>query len=907
MEPRLARYIWTHTWRQQLFILVIVGLSMIPYFMSFDLPKLIVNGPIQGDGFETPDSTQPFLELSFDIPYLGHVVLFEGFELGREQMLFALSMVFLLLVIINGLFKLYINTYKGRLGERMLRRIRFELVDRLLRFPPFQFKRMKSAEVATMVKDEVEPLGGFIGDAFVQPALLGGQALTAMIFIMVQNVWLGLIAAVVVGIQLAIIPRMRRRLLILGRERQLTARQLSGRVGEIVDGIGTIHIHDTSNYERADIAARLGRIFKIRYDLYQWKFMVKFINNFLAQVTPFLFYMIGGYLALRGRLDVGQLIAVIAAYKDLPGPLKELIDWDQTRQDVQIKYSQVVEQFSVDNVLDPKLQTVTVDPVPPLDGPLSAVNLSLVDDSGAELVHHVSFTIEPGESIALVSTATGGAEALAEAVARLNWPETGRLTAGERDLLELPEAVVGRRISYASSDAHLFSGTIRDNLLYGLKHAPMKHFEYSDDLARQRSWEIAEARSAGNPEFDIKSDWVDYASAGANGPDDLYRVIRPVLDAVILSRDILELGLRSSLNPANHPELVSRIVEVREGLRERLEADGMSDVVVPFEPGSYNPEANVAENLLFGTSSDPELSGRALAAHPYFQQVLEAAGLDRELYNMGLEIAAHAIELFADLPPDHPFFQQLDFMTAEQIPVYQSLLQRLKGRSYEQVTPQERAQIVSLSFAYIEPRHRFGLLTDELKARIIEARTRFYKGMPEALRAAFEPYDPERYVAAASVMDNVLFGRIAHNHPDAGEQIRSIVRDLLEDLGLYDDVLSVGLDYDVGVAGKRLSRAQRQKLDVARAMLKRADFLILNRPLSALEQRTQDQILRNVLKEARRDEHRPAVLWVLSNPAMANCFDRVLVFDEGTLHEEGTHETLAAGNGIFNGLLSQQQ
>ena len=257
---------------------------------------------------------------------------------------------FLVLVIINGLFKFYINTYKGRLGERLLRRIRFELVDRILRFPPSQFKRMKGAEVASMVKDEVEPLGGFTGDAFVQPALLGGQALTALFFIFMQNVWLGLIAAVMVGIQALIIPRMRRRLLVLGRERQLTARELAGRVSEIVDGIGTIHAYDTSNYERADIASRLGRIFKIRYDLYQWKFLVKFINNFLAQLTPFLFYCIGGYLALQGRLDIGQLVAVISAYKDLPGPLKELIDWDQTRQDVQVKYVQVVEQFSVDRI-----------------------------------------------------------------------------------------------------------------------------------------------------------------------------------------------------------------------------------------------------------------------------------------------------------------------------------------------------------------------------------------------------------------------------------------------------------------------------------------------------------------------------------------------------------------------------
>ena len=149
---------------------------------------------------------------------------------------------------------------------------------------------------------------------------------------------------------------------MLGRERQLTARELAGRVGEIVDGISAIHINDTSNYERADIGSRLGRIFKIRYDIYQWKFFVKFLNNFIAQVTPFLFYAIGGYLALQGRMDVGQLVAVIAAYKDLPSPIKDLIDWDQQRVDVQVKYTQVVEQFTVSDLLNPKLQEVSKDP-----------------------------------------------------------------------------------------------------------------------------------------------------------------------------------------------------------------------------------------------------------------------------------------------------------------------------------------------------------------------------------------------------------------------------------------------------------------------------------------------------------------------------------------------------------------
>ena len=68
MEKSLARYIWIHTWRQQLYILFIVALSMIPYFMSFDLPKQIVNGPIQGKGFEQPGSTQPFMAIDIELP-----------------------------------------------------------------------------------------------------------------------------------------------------------------------------------------------------------------------------------------------------------------------------------------------------------------------------------------------------------------------------------------------------------------------------------------------------------------------------------------------------------------------------------------------------------------------------------------------------------------------------------------------------------------------------------------------------------------------------------------------------------------------------------------------------------------------------------------------------------------------
>ena len=131
-----------------------------------------------------------------------------------------------------------------------------------------------------------------------------------------------------------------------------------------------------------------------------------------------------------------------------------------------------------------------------------------------------------------------------------------------------------------------------------------------------------------------------------------------------------------------------------------------------------------------------------------------------------------------------------------------------------------------------------------------------------------------------------------------------LIRELLDTLGLHDEVLDIGLDFNVGVGGRRLTGAQRQKLDVARALLKHPDFLIFNRPLAALDQRSQDVVTKNVLEEATRDGRNPAILWVLPNPHLANLFERVIVFHAGELVEDGTHETLSTKNGTFTRLLA---
>src|SRR5947209_13558940 len=140
---------------------------------------------------------------------------------------------------------------------------------------------------------------------------------------------------------------MQRRIRELGRQRVRKIRSLSDRIGESIAAQAEIRTNAGAQHQLADIAHRLGEIYEIRFDIYNRKFFVKFLNNFLNQLTPFFFYLIGGYFVIMGGLSFGALVAVLADYRDLSAPWKLLLDFDQNRQDVAIKYVQVVELLQV--------------------------------------------------------------------------------------------------------------------------------------------------------------------------------------------------------------------------------------------------------------------------------------------------------------------------------------------------------------------------------------------------------------------------------------------------------------------------------------------------------------------------------------------------------------------------------
>jgi len=910
MERNLLKYIWIHSRSDQLWMLFIILASMPTYFLSLELPKRIVNNPIQGVGFETPGATTYFLEtyLPFGETFFGEpVLLFQGFEMERIDFLFALSATFLALVIANGLFKLYINTYKGRMGERILRRMRYELFDRVMRYPLSRFRRTKASEVASMIKDEVEPMGEYIGDAFTQPLFLGGQALVALLFIFLQNFWLGVATFVVVAFQAWLIPLLRKRLIELQRERQIEARKFAGRLGEIVEGIQDTHTNDTTNFHRAEVSGILSKLFFIRFELYQRKFMVKFINNFLIQFLAFFFYAVGGYLAIRGTLDIGQLIGVIVAYKDLPAPIRGLIDQDQKRLTVEARYAQVIEQFSVGELRDAKLQTLPQGEIPHITTGYEISRLSVVDDTGSKLIESATTNIGAKERVAIVGDFNSGASYFAATLAGVIPATSGKAAMDGTAIVDQPAYLLGRRLGYIDGSTYLPQDSVLGTLTYVLKNQPVKSSEKANkskksDNSKLRALEILETRRSGNFEHELDEGWLDFKRLGFANEEEMINHIRDILISINMESDIRAFGLRGTIDPEKYPEFASSILEAREKFRARLDELGFSDFVEPFDPQKYNDQSSIGENLLFGTAIDDEYKVENLPKNRMVLDILREEQLEESLFELGKNVAETTLELFGDLDPADPFFDQLTYMSADELPEYKQILSRIGTKALDDVHIKDRLKIMRLPLAYIEEQNRLGLLTRELKEKILGARSNLRKKLEELPEMPIGFYEPDTYNSAASIQDNVLLGRISSTVPEGTERVTNAIREILEDMELTDDIFNIGLTFNIGSGGKRLTEIQRQKLLLARTLLKKPDIVIVNQGMNTLGSREQADIIDVVLEWAHNNDS--GVIWVPMNPGLAEKFDRVLLFDSGELVADNNPQELSTSNETYQLLVA---
>ncbi len=780
-------------------------------YLTLELPKRIINDAISA-------KTVPIDVL--------------GFQIGQVQFLAMLCAAFLISVVGHGLMKMRINTMKGILAERMLRRLRYSLITRILRFPPSYFKRTSQGELVSMVTAESEQLGGMMGDAISQPVLQAGQMLTILAFLFVQSVWFALAAIALIPLQAWLIPRMQRQINLLNRSRVKEVRKLASEIGETAAGAVQLRRNGAVRYRSAMISARLGVLFHIRFQIYQKKFFMKFVNNFITQLTPLLFYSFGGYLVISHNLTLGALVAALAAHKDLSAPWKELLDYYNQVQEAALRWVVVTERFAPAGMIDEALFDGTPDDIPRLAGPIELDQLTLRSADGAVVLRDITLTLPPGISVAIGVENEDDRRAIAELLTREVSPVAGAIRIAGQDLSGLHQGVIAARIGYASSRPFIVQGSLGTNVMAPLMTEP--------DLARAdaateqiRLAAMQESIRAGNSPDPLGVGWIDPARAALTSEKDVRAWWLDLTEALDAERFLFARGLEEKFSPQDDPELAQRLVALRPVVASRLASGGLDAIFYPFDPTRYNPALPVAGNLLFAVPQD-RITEEALVDQTDFLQLLRKLNLERELVDLSRDVVEMLSQTFGMDGTDHPLFRKLRLDPATYGRAV-ALLEKADRASGQVLNDHELAQMLAVPFE-ISAEQIGPAFSDEMKDRIVRLRQSASGFLKTQAVGLFTPLDPDAFSPGLSVLENVIFGKISEAAGGGTDQLKDAVLKILQENGLRRAVTNLIYDLPTDLGGANLTTLVAEAMDLTRAAIKRPDVLILDQCLASYDQ-----------------------------------------------------------------------
>ncbi len=785
----------------------------------------------------------------------------EAINLRNIELLLLYCGIYLVAVIFFSALKYLTNVIQTLITQRTTARMRKALYHYILTLPLGFFRNTQPGSVVNSLVTELAMPGNFAGMAVSAPVTNVLTLLAFAVFLFWLNPLLAAVSLSIYPIVVFLVPVLQRGVNRANKKRVDAARVLSSRIAESITGIHEVHGNGAYQIENQKFDRLVDRLLRIRIIWSLYRFAVKTSNAFFVSLGPFIVFILGGYLTIKGQLELGALVAFLSAQERLYDPWKELIEFYQVYQDGQVTYQRTMEFFDVvpDHAIEPRGR----EPLD-LEASVDVQDLSFVTDSGIRLLDNINLSLKAGEHLALVGFSGSGKSTLALCIGQLYKYTSGHVLIGDKEVADLTKRDMVNNMGFVAQNPFIFDGTIEENLLYSCK-----------------------AKVNGN------------GQRGASLPnlDDIISVLQQTGIFV----DVLRFGMNTILTHDENKELVNVIIRVRENFQREF-GEELADYVEFFDEDQYLYYSSVADNLIFGTPNKPTFAGTNLCNNQYFLNFLKQADLTRPLLSLGAELARQTVDILGNLPPDAVFFQQSP-IGPDELDQYKVVVEKLKRMKLHELSAEHRENLLDLALRFVPGVHKMVALPAILENLILEGRAMFREKISLDDPQAITFYQVSEYIYSQTILNNIFFGKTKTANPQAQEKINQSIIQLLIEEDLLERIIEIGMHYEVGSKGDNLSGGQQQKLAIARVFLKHPKLLIMDEATSALDNKSQARI-QNLLET--RWKKKNTVISVVHRLDTIKNYDRVAVMKAGKILEIGTYDELIARKGMLYELVGKK-
>jgi len=370
----------------------------------------------------------------------------------------------LLVMYIVALVAGYLQTkLMGNVGQRMLYTLRNSVFNKLQELPFDFFNQNKAGDLISRINNDTDKVNQFFSQSLMQFIRVILIMIGSGIFLLSIHFELGAAAlspAILIWAFTKIVSSLVKK---KNKVNLKSVGNLSAEVQESLNNFKVVVAFNRRDYfrKRFDIVNRDNYSTSVKAGIANNTFLP--VYTFFSNIGLMIVLAFGIYFISIGQFTLGLLISFIAYVNSFYSPLRQLASLWASFQIAMAAWDRIRIILELENNL-PQITSKGIDETATL---VSFRDVSFSYPNGSEVLHGITFNLKKGKTYAFVGPTGGGKTTTASLIARLYDPVKGTVLLDGHDIRSFSPQERVKRIGFILQDPYLFSGTIRENILYG--------------------------------------------------------------------------------------------------------------------------------------------------------------------------------------------------------------------------------------------------------------------------------------------------------------------------------------------------------------------------------------------------------------------------------------------------------
>lgn len=382
-----------------------------------------------------------------------------------SQLMLVIGGALILFVIVRGPVEYYRQYFAQLITSKVLFDMRNKLYSHLQRLSLRYYQNTKVGEAISRFINDVEQTKNLVEVGMMNVWLDMFTLLFALGFMFYLNPVLALVSISVLPFYAIAVNKLYKRLKILTKDRSQALAGIQGYLHERIQGISIIRSFTMEKVDQKQFETINSNFLKKAMAQTRWNALTFAIINTLTDIAPLLVIGYGGYQVIQGNLTVGTFVAFFGYLDRMYAPLRRLINSSTVLTQASASLERVLE------LLDEPYDIVDKEGAKQLTNVRGEIDFHNVwfkyNEENEWVLKNINLSIKPGQTVAFVGMSGGGKSSLISLIPRFYDISKGNLRMDGQDIQGLTQESLRKAVGMVLQDNFLFSGTVRENILFG--------------------------------------------------------------------------------------------------------------------------------------------------------------------------------------------------------------------------------------------------------------------------------------------------------------------------------------------------------------------------------------------------------------------------------------------------------